>query len=103
MEEDECEGISRQTFINIGMQCVSMWCDLHAVMTQVFSELIALHECRQLNHDNSHTFSHIRSIDSELFSLSRDETDDTAFKYYMFVYEHVSSEQNLVYDLHTNV
>jgi hypothetical protein len=71
MEEDECEGI--KTFINIGMQCGAMWSDLHAVMTQVFSELIALH------HDNSH----IRSIDSELFSLSSDETDDTAFKYYI--------------------
>ena len=85
-EENECEEISRQTFINIGMYCAAMWRDPHAIMTDVFDELITLHECRQLKSVKLRQIGSckgVRSVDSELFSLCSDETDDTVFKYYI--------------------
>ena len=87
-EEDDCEEISRQTFINIGMQCAAMCDDPHAIMTDVFAELISLHACRLLKSVKIEACKasikpKIRSIDSELFSLCSDSTDDTVFKYYI--------------------
>ena len=84
--------ISRQTFVNIGVQMAAMAGDLHAIMSLVFEELIALHECRGLKSLKTSCGNlcrvdvgpkQIRSVDSELFSLCSTETDDTVFKYYI--------------------
>jgi hypothetical protein len=94
MDEDDEENmyISRQTFVNIGVQMAAMAGDPEAIMLQVFDELIALHECRRLKPliiKNVETCrgdvgpKQIRSVDSELFSLCSTETDDTVFKYYI--------------------
>lgn len=94
MDEDEENNlyISRQTFVNIGVQMAAMSGDPHAIMSQVFDELLSLHECRELKtliNENMKTCRDdvdpkpIRSVDSELFSLCSTETDDTVFKYYI--------------------
>ena len=94
MDENDEENlyISRQTFVNIGVQMAAMSGDPHAIMSQVFDELIALHGCRKLKpliFENIKTCrgdvgpKPIRSVDSELFSLCSTETDDTVFKYYI--------------------
>lgn len=80
-EEDRFEPIKKQIFINIG-----------AYMEQVFNEplaeLCALHGCKEepttqiIPHVGACRQS-IRSVDSELFSLGSELTDDTVFKYYI--------------------
>jgi hypothetical protein len=80
-EEDRFEPIKKQVFINIG-----------AYMEQIFNEPLAevstLHGCKGesmtqiIDHVGACRQS-IRSIDSELFSLSSDLTDDSVFKYYI--------------------
>ena len=80
-EEDRFESIDKQVFINIG-----------AYMGQIFNEplaeLLALHGCN--DEPTTQIIVHvgacrpsIRSIDSELFSLGSELTDDTVFKYYI--------------------
>ncbi len=94
MNEDDEENmyISRQTFVNIGVQMAAMSGDPRAIMSLVFDELIGLHECRQLKPliiENIKSCrddvgpKQIRSVDSELFSLCSTEPDDTVFKYYI--------------------
>ena len=73
--EDDDEYL-RQTYINIGMEIVSLSNGPKMIMYLVLAELISLHETRSLNNSCERT-------NSELFSLSSDETDDTAFKYYI--------------------
>jgi hypothetical protein len=80
-EEDRFEPIKKQIFINIG-----------AYMEQVFNEplaeLCALHGCKE--EPTTQIIPHVgacrqqpRSVDSELFSLGSELTDDTVFKYYI--------------------
>lgn len=80
-EEDRFPQIDNQVFINIG-----------AYMEQVFNEplaeLAALHGCKE--EPTTHIIPHVgacrrqsRSVDSELFSLGSEQTDDTIFKYYI--------------------
>jgi len=80
-EEDRFEPIDNQVFINIG-----------AYMDQLFNgplaEVSTLHECKE--EPTTHIIVHVgacrrqtRSIDSELFSLGSELTDDTVFKYYI--------------------
>ena len=80
-EEDRFEAIDNQVFINIG-----------AYMEQLFNEplaeLVALHGCReepttQIIPNVGASRPSIRSVDSELFSLGSEQTDDTVFKYYI--------------------
>ena len=89
-EEDNCEEISRQTFINIGIHCAAMYNEPHTIMISVLAELVYLHQCRETPSVN-YTFGEtcknsvgtIPSVESELFSLASDNTDDTIFKYYI--------------------
>lgn len=80
-EEDRFEAIDKQVFINIG-----------AYMGQLFNEPLdeftALHECKE--EPTTQIILHVggcrrqpRSVDSELFSLGSEQTDDTVFKYYI--------------------
>jgi len=80
-EEDRFEPIDKQIFINIG-----------AYMEQLFNgplaEVVALHGCKE--EPMTQIMPHVgacrrqsRSVDSELFSLGSELTDDTVFKYYI--------------------
>lgn len=80
-EEDRFEAIDKQVFINIG-----------AYMGQIFNDPLAefttLHGCKE--EQTTHIMGNvgacrqpIRSTDSELFSLSSEQTDNTVFEYYI--------------------
>ena len=68
-EKNNCMYISCITLINIGNYMGLLWCDL---MANLHYRVISLHEC------NTN-----KSIDSELFTLSRESSSDSLFKYYV--------------------
>ena len=80
-EEDRFPKIESQIFINIGAY-------MEEIFNEPLAELVALHECKE--EPTTQIISHvgacrpsIRSVDSELFSLGSEQTDDTVFKYYI--------------------
>ena len=76
-EEDRFEAIDKQVFINIGGY-------MEELFNEPLAELAALHPCRE--EPTTQIIDHVgarRSIDSELFSLGSEQTDDTVFKYYI--------------------
>ena len=82
-EEKEYEEICRQTFINIGMEIAALSVDLHAIMVPVFLEMIALHGGRVLKSVKTNVLETCKRTNSDIFSLSSDETDDIVLKYYI--------------------
>jgi hypothetical protein len=87
-EEDRFETIGKQIFINIGTYMEQLFNEPRDNMCRVLAELVTLHGCR--DEPTTQTILHvgecrpsIRSIDSELFSLCSEQTDDTVFKYYI--------------------
>ena len=87
-DDDYDDEYLRQTFVNIGIQCASMCNDPHAIMALVLVELVELHGYRVEFYLCIHLCS-----DSDLFSLSSDETYEPEFKYYIS-----SDEENLDFD-----
>jgi hypothetical protein len=87
-EEDRFPQIDKQIFINIGAYMEQVFNEPRDNMCRVLAELVALHSCREepttqiVPHVGASRQS-IRSIDSELFSLCSEQTDDTVFKYYI--------------------
>ena len=80
-EEDRFPKIENQIFINIGAY-------MEEIFNEPLAELAALHGCKE--EPTTHIVDHvgacrpsIRSVDSELFSLCSEQTDDTVFKYYI--------------------
>lgn len=87
-EEDRFQPIENQIFINIGAYMEQLFNEPRDNMCRVLAELIALHGCRdeptpQIIANVGPSREPIRSIDSELFSLGSEQTDDTVFKYYI--------------------
>ena len=87
-EEDRLESIDKQVFINIGAYMEQTFNEPRDNLCRVLAELVALHPCRDesMTHANVHVGAcrpQIRSIDSDLFSLASELTDDTVFKYYI--------------------
>jgi hypothetical protein len=87
-EEYRFETIDKQIFINIGAYMEQIFNEPRDNMCRVLAELVALHGCR--DEPTTQIIPHvgasrqpIRSIDSELFSLCSEQTDDTVFKYYI--------------------
>lgn len=87
-EEDRFPQIEKQIFINIGAYMEQIFNEPRDNMCRVLAELVALHGCRE--EPTTHIIANvgpsrqsIRSIDSELFSLCSEQTDDTVFKYYI--------------------
>ncbi len=87
-EEDRFERIKKQIFINIGAYMEQLFNEPRDNMCRVLDELLALHGCKA--EPTTQIIPHvgacrpsIRSIDSELFSLGSELTDDTVFKYYI--------------------
>jgi len=87
-EVDRFPQIERQVFINLGAYMEQLSNELRDNMCRVLCELVALHGCKE--EPTTQIVSHvgacrqpIRSIDSELFSLCSELTDDTVFKYYI--------------------
>lgn len=80
-EEDRFPKIENQIFINIGAY-------MEEIFNEPLAELVALHGCKDepttqiVDHVGACRPS-IRSVDSELFSLCSEQTDDTVFKYYI--------------------
>jgi hypothetical protein len=87
-EEDRFEAIDKQIFINIGAYMEEIFNEPRDNMCRVLAELVALHGCKEeattqiVPHVGACRPS-IRSVDSELFSLCSEQTDDTVFKYYI--------------------
>jgi hypothetical protein len=87
-EEDRFEAIDKQIFINIGAYMEQIFNEPGDNMCRVLAELVALHGCKEepmpqiVSHVGACRPS-IRSVDSELFSLCSEQTDDTVFKYYI--------------------
>ena len=91
--DDDYEEIDRQIFLNIGMEIQAMCDDPHAIMSRVLADIVALHGCRVLNpvkdilrglcRDPVSRSESLQSINTDIFSLSSDETYDTVFKYYI--------------------
>jgi hypothetical protein len=91
--DDDYEEIDRQIFFNIGMEIQAMCDSPRAIMCRVLADIVALHGCRVLNpvkyqlcglcRDTVSRSGSLQSINTDIFSLSSDETDDTVFKYYI--------------------
>ena len=87
-EEDRFQPIENQIFINIGAYMEQLFNEPRDNMCRVLAELVALHGCReepttQIMSLVGASRRQIRSVDSELFSLCSEQTDDTVFKYYI--------------------
>jgi hypothetical protein len=87
-EVDRFPQIERQVFINLGAYMKQLFDEPRDNMCRVLGELVALHRCKdeQIVQIVGHVGAcrqPIRSIDSELFSLCSELTDDTVFKYYI--------------------
>jgi hypothetical protein len=87
-EEDRFPKIEKQIFINIGAYMEQIFNEPRDNMCRVLAELVALQGCReepttQIAVNVGASRQSIRSIDSELFSLCSEQTDDTVFKYYI--------------------
>jgi hypothetical protein len=87
-EEDRFESIEKQVFINIGAYMEQIFNEPRDNMCRVLAEIVALHGCKE--EPMTQIIAHvgtcrqpIRSIDSDLFSLCSEQTDDTVFKYYI--------------------
>jgi hypothetical protein len=87
-EEDRFEAIDKQVFINIGAYMEQIFNEPGDNLCRVLAELVALHGCKE--EPTTQIIPHvgacrpsIRSIDSDLFSLCSEQTDDTVFKYYI--------------------
>jgi hypothetical protein len=98
--EDDYMEIPYQSFWDIGTYLVNRFNEPRANMDLVLRELVALHGCKKENDEKCenidvcrcdvgsdktvlHERKKIVSIDSEIFSLCSDDTDNTIFKYYI--------------------
>jgi hypothetical protein len=83
--------IDRQVFVNIGVYMFEKSNESRINMDLVLSELVTLHRCRKNSKSDEEKKinnvgvcrKNIRSVESELFSLCSNETEDTIFKYYV--------------------
>ena len=87
-EVDIFPQIEKQVFINLGAYLEQLSNESGDNLCRVLHELVALHGCKE--EPTTQIVEHvgacrqpIRSVDSELFSLCSELTDDTVFKYYI--------------------